>query len=147
MLFYKLLGIRSESEREDVFFRVRQVFMALVQFPVQGLIGVEELPVGGLGIPEVDSEVVARAGGIPLELSTPEMGIALKELDPGTIGTIGSLKAVFTSQLDFELPEDYKHRCLIFCSTQAAFQDNFKGKTGVLGVCSVPIGYLSGKDR
>jgi hypothetical protein len=121
--------------------------MALIQLPVQDLIGIEELPVSGLGIPEVDSEVAARAGGIPLELSSPEMGIALEELDPGTIGAIGFLKALLTSQLDFKLPEDYKHRCPIFCSTQAAFQDNFKGKTGVLGVCSVPIGYISGKNR
>ena len=72
--------------------------------------------VGGLGIPEVDGEVIERAGGIPPELSSPKMGIALKELDPGTFGPIGSLKAFFTSRLDFELPEDYKHRCPIFCS-------------------------------
>jgi hypothetical protein len=118
-----------------------------MQFPIYGLICVEELPVGGFGIPDVDSEVAAWAGGIPLELSSPEMGIALEEPDPGTIWAIGLLKALLTSQLDFKLPEDYKHRCPIFCSTQAAFQDNFKGKTGVLGVCSVPIGYTSGKDR
>jgi hypothetical protein len=35
------------------------------------------------------------------------------------------LKAVFGTGLDFELPEDYKHRCPIFCPRRAAFQDNF----------------------
>jgi hypothetical protein len=98
------------------------------------------LVVGRFGIPEVDGEVVERAGGIPLELSAPEMGVALEQLYPSTIGSIGFFKALFTSWLDFELPEDYKHRCPIFCSTPIAFQDNFKGKTGVLEVCSVPIG-------
>ena len=61
------------------------------------------------------------------------MGIALEELDPGTVGPIGSLKAVFTSWLDFELPEDYKHRCPIFCSRKAAFQNNFKGEDWCAG--------------
>ena len=72
--------------------------------------------VGILGIPDVDSEVKERAGGIPLELRAAEMGIAFEELYPLAIGSIGSLKAFFTSWLDFELPEDYKRRCPIFCS-------------------------------
>jgi len=38
------------------------------------------------GIPEVESEVVERAGGIPQELRAAEMGIALKEPDPATLG-------------------------------------------------------------
>ncbi len=72
--------------------------------------------VSGLGIPKIDGGVIERAGGISPELSSLEMGIALEELDPGAFGPMGSLKAFFTSWLDFELPEDYKHRCPIFCS-------------------------------
>ena len=44
------------------------------------------------------------------------MGIAFEDLYPLAIGPIGSLKAFFTSWLDFEPPEDYKDRCPIFCS-------------------------------
>lgn len=88
----------------------------MIQSGVGGLIYFEELKVGKFRIPEVDREVVERAGGIPLELSSPELGIASEELGPSTMRAIGSLKAVFTSWLDFKLPEDYKHRCPIFCS-------------------------------
>jgi len=72
--------------------------------------------VSGFGIPEVDGEVKERAGGIPLEESAPVARVAFKQLNPRTKGSIGVLKAVFTSCLDFKLPEDYKHRCPIFCS-------------------------------
>jgi hypothetical protein len=88
----------------------------MVQFYIGSPIRVDELLVGNFGIPDVDSDVKERAGGIPLELRAPEMGIAFEELYPPAIGSIGSLKAFFTSWLDFELPEDYKHRCPIFCS-------------------------------
>jgi len=91
-------------------------FAGAVQFFVCRAIGIQEVVVGGLGIPEVDREVVARAGGILQELSPLKMGIVLEESDPGSFGPIDSLKAFFTSWLDFELPEDYNHRCPIFCS-------------------------------
>jgi len=84
----------------------RESFVAAIQFFVSGAIGVQEVLVRGLGIPEVEGEVVARAGGIPQELCTLEMGIALEEPDPGTIRAIGIFKVFFTSWLDFELPED-----------------------------------------
>jgi len=77
---------------------------------------VEEGKIVGLGVPKVDREVPESAGGIPQELSSPKMGIAPEEPDPVTLGPIGFLKAVFTSWLDFKLPEDYKHSCPIFCS-------------------------------
>jgi len=94
----------------------RESFVTAIQFFVGCAIGVEKVVVSGLGIPEVQGEVEERAGGIPQELSAPEMGIALEEPDPGTLGPIGVFKASITSRLDFELPEDYKHRCPIFCS-------------------------------
>lgn len=54
-------------------------------------------------------------GGSRVELRALETGSRLKSC-PLAIGAIGSLKAFFTSRLDFELPEDYKDRCPIFCS-------------------------------
>jgi hypothetical protein len=69
----------------------------VVQFFVNSTICVKEIVISGFGIPEVDREVEERAGGIPPELSSPKMGIALKELDPRAMGPIGTLKAVFTS--------------------------------------------------
>jgi len=87
----------------------------------------------GLGIPEVQGEIKERAGGIPQELVTPEVWIALEEPDPRAIGPIDVFKPPSTSRLDFELPEDYKHRCPIFCSRLAAFQDNFKGEDWCAG--------------
>jgi len=99
-----------------VAFLERESFVRAIQFFVSGPICAEEVLVSGFGVPEVDCEIVARTGRIPEELGTTEMGIALKELDPGAIGPIGFLKAVFTSRLDFELPEDYKHIGPIFCS-------------------------------
>ena len=108
-------------------------FVAAIEFIVTRAIGVEEVLVGRFGVPEVEGEIEAKAGGIPEELSTPEMGVALKEQDPGTLWPIGSLKAFLTSWLDFELPEDYKHRCPIFCSRQATIQDNFKGEDWCAG--------------
>jgi hypothetical protein len=99
-----------------VAFAPGEPFRASVYGLVRNAIFRQEVLVGSFGIPEVDGEVNERAGGIPPELSTPKMGIASKQSDPLTFGSIDSLKAVFTSRLDFELPEDYKHRCPIFCS-------------------------------
>jgi hypothetical protein len=73
------------------------------------------------------------------------MRIALEELGPRAIGTIGGFKPYLISRLDFKLPEDYNHSCPIFCTRPKAFQDNPERKTGAPGVCSNPIGYLSTK--
>lgn len=97
-------------------FLKREFFVGAIQFFVSRAICVEEVLVSGLGIPEVEGEVEESAGGIPQELSAPEMRIALEQPDPGPVGAIGSYKAFITSWLDFELPEDYKHRGPIFCS-------------------------------
>jgi hypothetical protein len=81
-----------------------QVFIRAVDFVVSHPIGVEEVLITGFGIPEVEGEVGERAGGIGEEFSAPEVRIALEEPDPGTIASIGTFKAFFTSWLDFELP-------------------------------------------
>jgi hypothetical protein len=59
------------------------------------------------------------------ELGAPVVRVPLKQLGPCSGGAIDSFKPCFTSWLDFELPEDYKHRCPIFRSRILAFQDNF----------------------
>jgi hypothetical protein len=105
-----------DDEGEDAPLLEREILRITVNLLVPSAICAEESFIGSLGIPDVDGEVKEGAGGIPLELSTPKVGIAVEELDPGTRGPIGSLKAFLTSWLDFELPEDYKHRCPIFCS-------------------------------
>ena len=74
------------------------------------------------------------------------MRIAAKELDPGSFGAIDCLKAFFVSRLDFELPEDYKHRCPVFCPRHAAFQDNCKVENWCAGLGSNPIGYMSPRE-
>jgi hypothetical protein len=107
---------RTEVEGEDTTFLSGKALGFAVELLVRSAVFREELFVGGFGIPEVDGEVAKRAGGIPPKLRAPKMGIASEEPDPGTFGPIDSLKAVFTSWLDFKLPEDYKHRCPIFCS-------------------------------
>ena len=93
--------------------------------------GMEKSAISVIGVPEVHGEVAGIAGGIVQELRTSEMGIAAKELYPRTLGAIGFFKAYAISRLDFEVPEDYKHRCPIFCS--AAFQDNFIGEVWCAG--------------
>jgi hypothetical protein len=106
-------------------------------FSVQGLVGLAvgglEIFIAGFQIPEVHSEVSAGAGKIFEEASPVVVGVAAKELNPGALEPIGVLKAFFASRLDFELPEDYKHRCPVFCPRHTAFQDNSKVETGVQG--------------
>jgi len=53
-----------------------EAFVLAIYFFVGLTICIQEVAVSGLGIPEVDGEVVERAGGILLELSSPKMGIA-----------------------------------------------------------------------
>jgi hypothetical protein len=96
-------------------------------------ISAEELPVRGLGLPEVHGEVPLGAGGILEELRAAEMRMPLEKLDPGSRGPIGFFEAIFISRLDFKLPEDYKHRCPISCSRSAASQDNFSGEVWCAG--------------
>jgi hypothetical protein len=64
-------------------FLKRESFVGAIQLLVSRAICVEEVLVRGLGIPEVDREVAESAGGIPQELSAPEMGIVLEQPDPG----------------------------------------------------------------
>jgi hypothetical protein len=40
----------------------------------------------------------------------------MKQGVPVATRAIDSFKALFATRLDFELPEDYKHRCPISCS-------------------------------
>jgi hypothetical protein len=119
-----LVGDAKESLRPEglsyklnnVAFAQREIPGLAIQFSVRSTIFCEELSVCSRGIPEIDGEVHKRAGGIPPELSAPKMGIASEEPDLLTFRSVDSLKAAFTSRLDFELPEDYKDSCPIFCS-------------------------------
>src|ERR1700739_4226676 len=107
---------QTENKVQNVPLLKRKPFRGAIQFFVSPAVCVEEVLVGRFGIPEVDGEVPESAGGIPQELSAPEMVIALEQPYPGAVRPVGVYKAFFTSWLDFELPEDYKHRCPIFCS-------------------------------
>lgn len=87
-----------------VTFADRQRRSSTVQRIVVNLVGMFEVFVIALGIPEVESEVNPGAGRIFQELSLPEAWIAVKELDPRPEGAIGSFEGCFFSRLDFELP-------------------------------------------
>ena len=80
------------------------------------------------GIPVVQGEVAARAGNIPQEARLPIVRIRLKQPSPVATGPIDCYKPFFTTGLDFVLPEDYKHKCPIFCSRHPAIQKHFKGE-------------------
>jgi len=116
------------KKRADMAFRERQA----LRFSVQGFIGVlvcmfEVLEIG-FGIPEIECEVDPGAVSVPEKASLPKMRIAAKELGPGALGAIDLLEGVLKTELDFKLPEGYKHRCPIFCPRLAALQNNFKGE-------------------
>ena len=102
-----------------------------MQLVLSALIGREESAVSSLGIPEVQSEVAVLVGGIVQELSVPEVGVAAEKLAASALLAIGSFKGSVIYRLDFEVPEDYKDRCPIFCSV--ASQDNFIGEVWCAG--------------
>ena len=64
-------------------------------------------------------------GRVTKEPCTAIARITLEEGSPFAGGGVDCFKPLFTSRLDFELPEDYKHRCPIFRSRIIAFQHNF----------------------
>jgi hypothetical protein len=103
----------------------------------------QKCPVSSFGIPKVNGEVAGIAGGIVEQLSAAEMRIAAKERNPGPIGAIGFLKACLISRLDFKVPEDYNHRCPIFCS--AASQNNLNGEVWCAGRVKQSDWIISGK--
>lgn len=61
----------------------------------------------------------------------PTTGTARKGWNAAGDGTVGVFKACAISQLDFNVAEDYKRSCPIFCST--ASQNNFNGKVWCAG--------------
>jgi hypothetical protein len=92
------------QEAAKVTFADRQRRSSTVQRIVVILVGMFEVFVIVLGIPEVESEVNPGAGRILQELSLPEAWIAAKELDPRPEGVVSFFKGCFFSRLDFELP-------------------------------------------
>jgi len=105
----------------------------MIQFVVGTPIFPEEFEVRGFGLPEVEGEGPQRAGGILKELRPAVTRMGLEQLDPSCCRPIGFFEAILISRLDFKLPEDYKHRCPIFCSRSAASQDNFNGEVWCAG--------------
>ena len=99
-----------------------------VHFFVSGSILREELTVGGFEVPVVDGVEVKRVRNIAKELCASVMRVLLEQVGPLSGRTVDCFKHSFTSRLDFELPEDYKHRCPIFCSRYVAIQEHFKGE-------------------
>jgi len=75
--------------------------------------------------PGIDGVEMARTRNITKKLSAAEARVLLEPLYPLPCRAIDFFKSCFTSRLDFELPEDYKHRCPIFRSRIIAFQEHF----------------------
>jgi len=96
-----------------------------IQFLVGQFVSSEKLAIGGFEVPVIDGVKMKRPRNISQKLGASVMRVTLEELRPHAGRTIGFFEAGFTSWLDFELPEDYKHRCPIFCSRIIAFQHNF----------------------
>ena len=125
-------------------FAERQTLQGRIEFLVSLPIGCEEVAISAFGIPDVESEVAVLTGGIMQELRPAKTGVAPEEQNPPSGGPIGIFEACAISRLDFELPEDYKDSCPIFCSRSQVFQDNFdRGSLVCRSVGSIPIGYIS----
>jgi len=103
----------------------RERLCGKVQLAVSSLVTSKKPTVGRFGVPVIEGEEMKRVGNIAKELSAVVVRILLEELDPSARRAIDSFKTGFTSWLDFELPEDYKHRCPIFRSRILAFQHHF----------------------
>jgi len=111
--------------REQLAFAQGKLLRLVFQFLIGGLVVFEEGPIVGFGVPIVHGIEVKRMRNIAKELCATVVRVAPEELRPISRGAIDSFKHSFTSRLDFELPEDYKHRCPIFRSRILAFQDYF----------------------
>jgi hypothetical protein len=111
--------------RKQVAFADRQTCARTVEFLVGRVVTRKKAAVIGFGVPAIDSEEMMWTGNIAEKPCATVMRVTLEQLCQRPLRAIDSLKAFLTSLLDFQLPEDYKHRCPIFRSRILAFQHNF----------------------